>query len=202
MRHREIKPHEYMELVSLPGEKWAKIPGLGVLDGFYKISTYGRVLRLAHQRPDTGTNLPKKIMKTSELAQFIIKVEGEQLALSVPELVLRAFRGRPPKNRTFACHHDGKMLNNWIENLFWGDRSQIVAKQYERGRERKSGNLKLTKSAIRRLAGLRAEDPRKWTYAKLGERAGVKGATIYARFKSAGYFETILKDTKKNKRKC
>jgi len=50
--------------------------------------------------------------------------DGKQFKPTIHSLVIRAFRGPPPFDRADCRHLDGNPVNNVIDNLEWGTRTQ------------------------------------------------------------------------------
>jgi len=98
-------------------EIWSKIKGYeGYCGGAdWEVSDYGN---LRH----SGSPTEPKI--DSQGYPYIQLCTGGEL-VRVHKLVLLAFVGPPPSSFWMAIHKDGNRINNTIENLLWGRRSDV-----------------------------------------------------------------------------
>lgn len=108
-------------------ERWLPVVGF---DGLYEVSDLGRVRSLARVVPHRSSGrltLPERVMAGSRRATRKYQMvnlwkDGRQHAKYVHALVLEAFVGpRPPGYD--ACHYDGCVTNNRLDNLRWDTRS-------------------------------------------------------------------------------
>lgn len=108
-------------------EKWAEVPGW---EGFYAVSTMGRVKSLARSvpgRPGVMINRKERLLKTSPngdgYPQVSLSRNNKRTTTGVHLLVATTFHGLCPEG--MECRHlDGDKSNNDIQNLQWGTRSE------------------------------------------------------------------------------
>lgn len=107
-------------------EQWREIPGW---EGFYAISTLGRVKSLARSvpgRPGVLINKQERVLKQHPTVDGYVNValtrNNKKQTHRVHRLVLLTFVGPAPEG-TEACHNDGDKLNNTASNLRWDTRS-------------------------------------------------------------------------------
>ena len=90
-------------------------------EGFYEISNLNEVKRLAGYRCSKERILIPRKNKNGYLYMSLYKSNNRKL-FSIHQLMLEAFIGLCPPG--MVCRHlDGNKLNNKIENLVWGTRS-------------------------------------------------------------------------------
>lgn len=94
-------------------ETWASIPRFG---GRYDVSSHGRLRRGEKiLQPGVGD--------TGYRAARLVDADGHRRLYKVHRLVLEAFVGSCPEGQE-SRHLDGDRLNNHLENLAWGTRSE------------------------------------------------------------------------------
>lgn len=108
-------------------EEWREIPGY---EGFYEASNRGNIRSLPREltAPRGGTYIRAgKVLKPWTLANGYLQVglyrEGKHKARTVHSLVLEAFAGPRPSGAE-VCHNDGNKVNNNVDNLRWGSKSE------------------------------------------------------------------------------
>ena len=96
-------------------EIWKQVPGYG---GRYEVSSLGRV--------KSNVNLAGGIMKPTVDASGYPTVELGGRNKRVHDLVVEAFHGARNGNDV-AMHGDGNKMNNSLNNISWGSRSENVS---------------------------------------------------------------------------
>jgi hypothetical protein len=135
-------------------EVWRPVPGL---EG-YAVSTYGRVRRLARDKP---TRLPQLELKQRRIPSGYLAVDlgprGARRTCYIHNLVLLAFVGPRPDGHQ-GCHNDGDKDNNQLENLRWdtpagNNADKVDHNTHNRGE--RHGHCRLTNEQI---AEIRSSD--------------------------------------------
>lgn len=112
-------------------EQWRTIVGC---DGCHEVSSFGRVRSVSRDRGDnywiTGRLLSTKPSTTYPKVNLC---HGRvRKTHTVHTLVLKAFVGPPPPGME-ARHLDGNRLNNRLDNLAWGTKSENMADRLRHG---------------------------------------------------------------------
>jgi hypothetical protein len=122
---------------ALPAEEWRDIPGY---EGLYQVSSLGRVKsleRVVNHRRHGTQRVSEKILKATQNSTGRLTVPLYRGAMRTSGLVHRlvaiTFLGDSPKGME-ACHNDGNHLNNHVDNLRWGTRSDNMRDKVEHGR--------------------------------------------------------------------
>lgn len=108
-------------------ELWRPVPGL---DGFYEVSTFGRVRSKDRIiRTKNGPRLVKGRVRalhsgSERYMSCHIWVNGNRKSPKVHILVCRSFLGEKPSVEHEVNHKDGNRSNNHLENLEWCTPSQ------------------------------------------------------------------------------
>ena len=109
-------------------ETWKDIQGY---EGFYQVSSLGRVKSLARRVPNNGSyqDRPEKILSQSThykngYKSVVFTVNRKQKRLLVHRLVLMTFN--PIEENLEVNHIDGNKDNNCLFNLEWSTRKQNV----------------------------------------------------------------------------
>ena len=118
-------------------EEWRDLPGY---DGFYQISTLGRIRTFRDQhRKGCRLKEPKILTpthsKTGYAYYIVIKWQGHQRTVQVGRAMAETFIGKIPKGM-IAYHKDGDSRNNALWNIGIGDRAELAR---ERMREKVAG---------------------------------------------------------------
>lgn len=111
---------------------WKDIPGF---EGLYQVSTLGEVKslpRVATRRQRNGTlvsqPIRERILKSSVnrrgYLHVVLRRDGKSLTYEVHTLVAAAFMGPRPFVDSQIRHMDGNPLNNNVDNLRYGTRSE------------------------------------------------------------------------------
>lgn len=126
-------------------ERWSSIRGF---EGFYEISTLGRVKSLARvvQKSNGAMmRIKERIMKprSQKSGHLLIWLcrNGQSQARNVHRLVADAFLSPCPEGME-CCHNNGIASDNRLENLRWDTRSKNIKQSYEDGRTVKVPGLK------------------------------------------------------------
>lgn len=114
-------------------EIWKDVVGY---EGFYKISSYGRLKRLGGYRKTIKKNgkefsifrpetiLKSEITQTGHYRNDLYKHDGEKSIkerIRVNRLVAEAFIGKAPENKNHVNHINGNLGDNFYKNLEWFD---------------------------------------------------------------------------------
>jgi hypothetical protein len=107
-------------------EEWRPIPGF---EGLYEASNLGRI------------RSPRRILKQrlNNMGYPVVELSknGRSRESLVHRQVIKAFQGDPPPG--MECRHlNGVSIDNRIENLAWGSRSENTADQVVHGTHRNS----------------------------------------------------------------
>jgi hypothetical protein len=115
-------PALLMELGGLSAEQWAPIPGF---DGFYEVSTQGRVKSLERTvfRSDGQCMTVKQCIikphrRKSGYVHVVLRKDNTAYTRTVHRLVLEAFVGLRPHGME-CCHCNGIPDDNRLANLRW-----------------------------------------------------------------------------------
>jgi transposase len=109
----------------LDGEVLADVYGS---DGKYKISSFGRVFSLCHDKPVVITPRTEK----SGLECVNITINGKRSYTHVEQLVAEAFAEKENLLEQYVWHIDGNRTNNRADNIRWSSENQSGRKPYER----------------------------------------------------------------------
>jgi hypothetical protein len=113
-------------------EHWLPIPGWAD----YEVSDQGRVRRLERHVTQRGLGgkeytrtFPERIIRGKLDGRGYLTAHlrhaGRDETLSVHRLVLSVFFGEAPEGAD-GCHRNGDKLDNRVENLYWGSRSENI----------------------------------------------------------------------------
>lgn len=98
-------------------ENWKVIPGY---ENLYEVSDHGSIRSLVRATP----RIMKQSRNTTGYYKLDLRRDGKASTQLVHRLVLLTFTSEPPEGKNEACHIDGDQLNNHIDNLRWGSRSE------------------------------------------------------------------------------
>ncbi len=157
-------------------ERWMPIVGYR---GLYEISSVGRV---RSTRSSAFLKHRLKGPKRRKYPRVVLCMDGKQREFAVNRLVLDAFRGPCPKDKTDACHKNDDQFDNRLGNLYWGTRTENLADAKRNGRLRpcigsQVGVAKLSDAAVKKLMKLRSAGRRQVDVAAI---LGVSQATVSA----------------------
>lgn len=174
-------------------EEWKDVVGY---DGYYKISSHGRVMRVKS---------PKGKPIERELKQSISKTGYPVVSLSlmskvkvwcVHRLMGLTFFGEPPSNRHVVAHIDGDRKNNTLTNLRWATPSENLFDCVLHGTNH--GNYYGRKSAFsdEQICHIRSSDK---SVTELAENYGVAAQTIY-QIRSGETYKHLIDDNYQDKK--
>lgn len=120
-------------------EKWLPIPGF---EGLYEISDRGSIRTLPRPRRAKGGTtslLPTRIMRQHRIgraggywATYLTPQSGPRKRVFAHVAVLEAFVNPRPDGQ-HACHNDGDMTNNHVDNLRWDTPSANMIDRVQHG---------------------------------------------------------------------
>jgi len=112
-------------------EEWHEVLGW---EGFYAVSTFGRVKRLAGSPRCREDRLlkPKKNTR-GYLTVAPVRSGVKQTNVVIHRLVLEAFVGPPPSDKPYANHINGIKTDNRLKNLEWVTQAYNVKHAYDSG---------------------------------------------------------------------
>lgn len=111
-----------------------------VVDKFpaYEISSWGRVRRVISAKGATVGMVLKYRLNSHGRVQYRLQQNGKYSEQQAHRLVLEAFVGPCPNG--YECRHlDGNPLNNDVENLAWGTRSENMLDKRRHGTSKNGG---------------------------------------------------------------
>lgn len=139
-------------------EKWRTIPGW---EGFYEVSSLGRVRSLKRMAPAMGRGhertVPRKILtqqKGGRYARVQLSRRGEKHMRTVNRLIAEAFHGAPPTPAHHAAHNNGDAFDNRASNLRWATAKENCADRTLHGTEvrgKRVNTAKLTADNVREI---------------------------------------------------
>ena len=150
--------------------RWASVPGF---EGYYEVSDTGRVRSLDRviHKPYRSGKIIKALLEGRELQQVAANGQGSHRAVAlsrdgvvtkhlVHRLMLLAFIGPPPNDKSECCHYDGNDRNNRLSNLRWGSHADNAADSARHGLKKgtrhhgaKLDNRKVRSIRLRYAAG-------------------------------------------------
>ncbi|HEU03187.1 hypothetical protein LCGC14_0273470 [marine sediment metagenome] len=152
-------------------ERWAPVAGFG---GFYEVSDRGQVR--SHHRG--GRPLRIIYRKRDDRPYVNLCAHGERKLRAVYHLVLEAFVGPCPDGLE-ACHEDGDVRNNCLQNLRWDTKAANEADKLRHGTRSRGERHGMSKLEPQDVKIIRSQQPQDWSAAKeLGEAFGVDPGTI------------------------
>ena len=143
--------------INTDSEEWRDVPGW---EGFYEVSSHGRVKRLPRiVRGRGGALIPRPgcIRKTPTANKLghknVMLCAGTRIrTVQVQVLVCEAFHGPKPSAGHQAAHGDGNPANNHYRNLRWATPKENGEDKVLHGRSLKglaNHNAKLTDEIVR-----------------------------------------------------
>jgi hypothetical protein len=104
---------------------------------------YARSGRVAVKKHGKWKPMKLQLHRNRKTGSFYLRVmltyKGRYKMFLVHRLVLRAFKGRPPKNKPMGCHNDNDTMNNFLSNLRW-DHSRGNQKDRKKHGTTRTGN--------------------------------------------------------------
>lgn len=109
-------------------EEWREVVGFSS----YEVSNIGRVRRVKAAMGTRPSYILKPRPNKDGRIQYCLYRDGKRHEMQAHRLVLEAFIGPCPE--TYECRHlDGNHLNNSVENLCWGTRSENMQDKRRHG---------------------------------------------------------------------
>lgn len=139
----------------------------------YYASPEGRLFSIAMRKDGSRLDEMSPCPNTHGYLAAKLQREGRQVTRSLHVLVAEAWHGRRPPQMEVR-HLDGNRLNNHIDNLRYGTKSENSADTVRHGRVY---TQKLDEAAVREIRALCAEG--KLTKPEISRKFGVSDATIY-----------------------
>lgn len=100
-------------------EKWKDIEGF---EGYYQVSTYGRVKSLSRTSIRRGRTYPQKEsilkMQINQYPSVMLQKEGNKRRVNIHRLVAHAFIPNP-QNKPMVNHINGIKTDCHVDNLEW-----------------------------------------------------------------------------------
>ncbi len=97
-------------------EKWKPVLGA---EGFYEVSSFGRVKSLHSRGRPTKTDFVTLTKNKKGYCRACLSIKGKTRTRVVQRLVLEAFVGLAPSSLHECNHKDGVKSNNHVNNLEW-----------------------------------------------------------------------------------
>jgi hypothetical protein len=143
-------------------EQWKPIPGF---EKYYEISSLGRISSFDRPPPcgrGHSMRLAQAIRARPNKDGYLetcLSMNKKKYMRKVHRLVALAFIHNPD-GKPMVCHRDGDILNNSIENLYWGDSMTNAADTIRHGRQprgERCGVAKLNNDKVRLIRALYPE---------------------------------------------
>ncbi|HYG76384.1 MAG TPA: HNH endonuclease [Planctomycetota bacterium] len=173
----------------MSAEKWAAVPDFPG----YEVSSRGRV---------RSFRVPKLLRIEGQgrgHASVWLMQNGKPRRRAVHRLVLLAFAGRPAEGLE-ACHNDGDLKNNRLENLRWDTHRNNMADKLRHGtqpRGESHHSAKVSRSDSQQIKRLLAEGK---TGVEVARIFGVSGTTV-SEIKRGRHWTDFLSHAKTRSRK-
>ncbi len=160
-------------------EIWKDVSGF---EGIYQISTYGRIKRFWENTLLGYKTLNPWMDNKTGYMRIDLCTKGYTTHKRIHQLVLENFIG-PRKPKMEGRHLDGNKLNNRLDNLLWGTKSENQKDRKLHGNPSSGGNFKLTPQQvflIRRLlkSGRNGDSGVQYSHRIIADRFNVKKSTI------------------------
>jgi hypothetical protein len=114
-------------------EEWRDVPQF---EGMYAVSSRGRVRSLPRHSGARPSPVGERLLKLSPgptgYLRVILRRENRSFTVKVHHLVLMAFVGPRPDGME-GLHGNGDELDNRLENLRWGTKSENMRDQVRHG---------------------------------------------------------------------
>jgi len=161
-KNLEVRPSIWDELKAMGGrafsskELWRDIPDFTD----YMVSDTGKIKSKSRKswNGQAWFELEGKLMKPHPNRRGYLSIklrrDKETHTKEVHRLVLKAFKGEPPKRNTQARHLDGNKINNSVSNLEWGTVTKNIEDKKIHGRNNdgeRNGQAKLTPTDVREI---------------------------------------------------
>jgi hypothetical protein len=154
-------------------EEWRPVVGY---EGFYEVSSFGRVRTLGGGKARTHGRILKATVGTTGYLRVALSAGNVSRTCKVHRLVAAAFHGGIPP-RAYVLHRDGDPTNNAADNLYFGDARQnlkdaICHGVWKPARGEAAGKAKLNTAAVQAIRASAG------THAALARLYGVDAKTI------------------------
>lgn len=140
-------------------EEWREVPGW---EGFYAVSSIGRVKRLAGSPRCREDRILKPVPVRRGYDTVCFTRPGNyRIRKTIHSLVALAFHGFPPTNKHEVNHINGVKTDNRVENLEWLTRSENIKHAFDVGLKHgltgsNSPSAKLTEKQVKEIIDLHA----------------------------------------------
>ena len=148
----------------------------------YEASNSGNIYSVSHNWRGYGKRKMKQYEDVNGYLKVRLTENGERKKYFVHRLVLKTFKGLPPKNKKQTRHLDGNKKNNHIDNLVWGNAKENAQDRDRHGvqfgprKGEKNHNSKLTEDDVREIKSL-LKNTNKSTY-EIADMYNVHQGTI------------------------
>lgn len=117
-----------MNMPTLPGERWAEVPGS---NGTYYASTEGRIYSVPRERTRGG--IVKQHVGPPGYPRATVVFQGTRQKMRVYRIVAETFLGPAPE-RHEVRHLNGDCMDSRLENLAYGTHAENMRDMIEHGR--------------------------------------------------------------------
>lgn len=132
-------------------EKWKDIEGF---EGYYQVSTLGRVKSLSRTSIRRGRIYPQKEsvlkMQVTQYPSVMLQKDGKKRRINIHRLVASAFIHNP-QNKPMVNHINGIKTDNRVENLEWVTQRENEDHSIKYGLKHIPSNTKLSFGDVKRI---------------------------------------------------
>jgi len=98
----------------------------------YSVSNMGRI-RVENRIRKCGSIFQGRVLSPNESNNICLCKEGKRHWFKLPQLIMKAFVGNPPKGKELVRHLDDDITNNSLTNLAWGSHKDNSADAIRNG---------------------------------------------------------------------